>query len=398
VYYVQKGQLPFLKKGNLMMRVFSAYTSEIDNIGAAVADIKSQLGEIDLPREKTFAVLSCHYEFVNSGAAQAICESLPFTVCGATSSLMGTNRTDGALILTVTVVSGDEISALKTDITPPLSKDSDLGEILGKIFKKGSDTPALVNVFAPDFLLTSGDSLCEAYNKTGCKAPLFGTYAVDDSPLFCEQCFVCANGVFYTDSIVFLSIYGTIKPILGVCSIPKSKILPKPGLVTASNATEVQSIDDSPASDFLSNFGLAKQLESSGAISALSLIANAPDSDEFYSRTLLGITENGSAITGGELAVGSEIRIGLFDREGMLNAAYSTLSDILAQGNISILFICACATRSVALGSQHLDEIELVRETAKDIPFTLAYSGGEIAPLQNGNAFFRNQSFCVCAI
>jgi hypothetical protein len=382
----------------MMMKVLSAYTSEIDNIAAAVADIKSQLGEIDLPREKTFAVLSCHYEFVNSGAAQAICESLPFTVCGATSSLMGTNSTDGALLLTVTVVSGDEISAVKTDITPPLSKDSNLTEILGSIFKKESETPALVYVFAPDFMKVSGDSLCEAYNKTGCKAPLFGTYAVDDSPLFCEQCFVCADNTFHSDSIVFLSIFGSLKPVLGVCSIPEGKILPASGVVTASCSTEIQTIDGEAASQFLSNFGLAKQLESSGAISALSLIANAPDSDEFYSRTLLGITENGSALTGGELAVGSKIRIGLFDREGMLNAAYTTLSDILMHNKVNAFFICACATRSVALGSQHLDEIELVRETVKNIPFTLAYSGGEIAPLQNGNAFFRNQSFCVCAI
>jgi hypothetical protein len=379
------------------MRILTAETGEIDNIAAAVSDIKAQLGDTDFPPEHTFGILTCHYEFVLSGAAEAVCASLAFPVCGTTTSLMGTNKLEGSLQFQLLVVTGDEITAVKTDITPPLSEDSNLSEVLSEIFKPEEEKAALVCVLAPDFILTSGDSLCRAYNETGYGVPLFGTYAVDDSPIFNEQCFVFGNGVSYDKSIVFLRVYGEIEPIIRVCSIPPAKILPRTGKVTASAVTTVGSIDNQPASVFLQNFGLADRLEKSGAISAVSLIASNPGSDDFYSRTLLGIEPDGSALTGGELPTGSVIRIGLFDREGMLEAVKETLIALLEERKVNALLICACATRSVALGFQGHDEVKLTREIVGDIPFTLTYSGGEIAPLKNGNAFFHNQSFCICA-
>jgi hypothetical protein len=296
------------------------------------------------------------------------------------------------------IVSGDEITAVRADKTPPLPVGSDPAPAFAEIFKKEENPAALVYVFAPDFMAVSGDELCTAYNKTGYGAPLFGTYSVDDSPMFNEQCFVYSRGGFSSEAITFLRVYGDIKPLIAVCSIPKSKVLPKKGVVTSSAKNVVRAIDNAPTSHFLQNFGLAKQLEASGAISALSLIANTPGSNEYYSRTLLGINDDGSAVTGGDLATFEEIRIGLFDREGMLSAAYTLLDDALREKPANAVFIHACATRSVALGAQEHDEINLTRETAGDVPFILSYAGGEIAPQKSGNAFFYNQSFCICVI
>jgi hypothetical protein len=380
------------------MKIITAYTYQIDDINAAVADIRTQIGEENFEPSHTFGVFSCHYEFVLSGAAEAICRSLPFTVCGATSSLIGTNKADDKLIFTIMIVSGDEITGTRADKTPPLPVGSDPTAAFADIFKEEEEKAALVYVFAPDFMAVSGDELCNAYNKTGYGAPLFGTYSVDDSPMFNEECFVYSKGGFSREAITFLRIYGDIKPIVGVCSIPEGKILLKKGIVTASSKNNVIAISGEPASEFLQNFGLASQLEASGAISALSLIANTPGSDEYYSRTLLGINEDGSAVTGGDLAENEQIRIGLFDREGMLNAAYNLLEDIMQGKKINALFIHACATRTVALGAQEHDEIYLTRETVGEVNFLLSYAGGEIAPRKNGDAFFYNQSFCICAI
>jgi hypothetical protein len=380
------------------IKVLTAHTFEIDNITAAVADIEAQIEGADLPPSHTFGVFSCHYEFVLSGAAEAICRSFPFTVCGATSSLIGTNSADDKLIFTIMIVSGDEITGTRADKTPPLPVGSDPTAAFSEIFKEEEERAALVYVFAPDFMAVSGDELCSAYNKTGYGAPLFGTYSVDDSPMFNEQCFVYSKGGFSSEAITFLRVYGDIDPVIAVCSIPKNKILPKKGVVTSSAKNVVRAIDNAPASYFLQNFGLAKQLEASGAISALSLIANTPGSDEYYSRTLLGINDDGSAVTGGDLQTLEEIRIGLFDREGMLSAAYTLLNEALDRKTANAVFIHACATRSVALGAQEHDEITLARRTADSVPFMLSYAGGEIAPKKSGNAFFYNQSFCICVI
>jgi hypothetical protein len=377
------------------MRVITAYTSEIDDIESAVSDIKDQLGEISA--ESTFGVLTCHFEFVRSGAAEAVIAAMPFPVIGATSSLMGTDTACGELILTLTVVSGSEIENVKITSTLTAGENADLNALVSPCFCDESEKAALVFAAAPDFVLINGDALCEAYVKTDYGVPLFGMYAVDDSPLFNEECYVLSKEGISRDKIFFMKIYGKFQPFVSAISIPRNKILPRTGIVTKSEKNTVFEIDGLPASEFLSSFGLAEQLEMSGAISALSLIVNSPGKAEYYSRTLLGINRNGSAVTGGEVKTGSQIRIGLFDRDGMLEAAGDLLKAALAKKPLSVMFICCCATRSVALGFQDADEIKLAAELAGDIPFALSYAGGEIAPHGGEKAFFHNQSFCVCA-
>jgi hypothetical protein len=380
------------------VKVITAFTSEIDDVNAAVADIKSQLGEFS--PENTFGIVSCHYEFVRSGAAKAIINSLPFPVIGATSSLMGTNHSCGELLFTIAVVSGKEIYRTEVVTTPSAEPHADLNTLISPLFDDESEKAALVWVAAPDFVLINGDELCKAYGKTGYGVPLFGTYAVDDSPLFNEECYVLSQSEISRDKIVFMKIYGDIKPFVSAISIPKAKILPRVGVVTKSEKSTVFEIDGYPASQFLSSYGLAEQLETSGAISVLSLIVNNKNEDDYYSRTLLGINSDGSVITGGAVKAGSEIRIGLFDRDGMLEAAESLLKTAIfkkAENQTNALFIYCCATRSVALGFQDTDEINLAGELIGDIPFTLSYAGGEIAPHGREKAFFHNQSFCVCA-
>jgi hypothetical protein len=379
------------------MKTLTVHTTEIDDTAAAVLDIKNQLSGADFDPSHTFGVFFCHYEFVLSGTAEAICKSLPFTVCGATSSLIGTNTVDGELLFSMMVVSGEEIESVALCSTPPLSGEDDTAQAFSEIFTPEPKKAALVYIFAPDFLKVSGDALCDAYNKTGYGVPLFGTYAVDDSPLFNEQCFTYTENGFSDSAISFLRVYGDISPVIGVCSIPKDKIIEKTGIVTNSRSTRIYTIGDIPAAEFLEDFGLAKQLEASGAISALSLIVNTPGESDYYSRTLLDISKDGSVLTGGELAEGSQIRIGLFDREGMLNAAYSLLEDTVKNKKMNAVFIHACATRNVALGSQGIDEILVTRSSLGDLPFMLSYAGGEIAPTKKCNAFFHNQSFCICA-
>ncbi|MDR0991679.1 MAG: FIST C-terminal domain-containing protein [Ruminococcus sp.] len=380
------------------MKVVTAHTTEIDNVKAAAEDIKNQLGEIDTyPEENTFGFLSCHFEFVRSGAAEAIIKALPFPVFGATSSLMGTNNACGELILTLTVVSGEEIEKVEITATPPVKDNTDLDALIAPIFGDTDKKPALVWVCAPDFVLINGDMLCESYNKIGYGVPLFGMYAVDDSPLFNEECYVFTKDLISRDRVVFMKIYGDIKPFTAAISIPRAKILPRVGMVTKSDKNTVYEIDGKPASEFLGKFGLAEQLEISGAISALSLIVNNKNETHYHSRTLLGINPDGSALTGGSVKTGSEIRIGLFDRDGMLEAASDMLQNALDKTHISVMFICCCATRSVALGCQDMDEINLAGELSDRVPFALSYAGGEIAPHGSDNAFFHNQSFCICA-
>jgi hypothetical protein len=100
---------------------------------------------------------------------------------------------------------------------------------------------------------------------------------------------------------------------------------------------------------------------------------------------------------------GSEIRLARFEKTAMLSAADALLKTALSGSRRpKALLVWCCATRAAVLGDDTLAEIRLLRQAAGDIPFILAYAGGELCPGidENGQVYnqFHNQSFTLCAL
>ena len=69
-----------------MIKNIHAHTFEIDNLDIAVTEILEQLNMKENLLSNSIGIMSCYYEFIESGVVAAICDALPFDVIGMTSS------------------------------------------------------------------------------------------------------------------------------------------------------------------------------------------------------------------------------------------------------------------------------------------------------------------------
>ena len=92
-----------------MIQMYTARTSEIDEIDVAVAEIKSQIDFGSL-KKNTGGLIFCHIDFVDSGVVAALCEALPFNVIGMTSMASVDEHGYGLFDLTLTVLTSDEVT------------------------------------------------------------------------------------------------------------------------------------------------------------------------------------------------------------------------------------------------------------------------------------------------
>ena len=70
------------KGGSVMIKALTAYTSEVDDVEAAVSEILEQLKPGFGLLKNSIGILACYADFVSSGAVRKICAALPFDVVG----------------------------------------------------------------------------------------------------------------------------------------------------------------------------------------------------------------------------------------------------------------------------------------------------------------------------
>jgi hypothetical protein len=390
------------------MQAFIAYTDEIDDVEVAVAAIRAQLGDCCSQKEHTLGILTCHPEFVHSGVVAALLEAMPFPMVGMTTSCVGAgpiladdqDRAEGALRLTMMVLTGDDV---RFDIVQSrsLAADTDIPAVAREMLA-GRDTPAMLLAFTPAHSTVPGDALCSAVSLAMPGVPLFGGVGVDDSALYNEDCYAITPAGSVQDAFVIVLLYGALAPAFFTASVPVERMMGGSWHITDSEGSLLRAVNDRPVMEYLEDFSLTRSLAEDGALTSLSLIVEEPGKPP-YSHTMLAINADGALQCGGWMPCGSEIRLARFEKGAMLSAADALLKTALDDPRRPAAFLVwCCATRAAVLGDDTLAEIRLLRQAAGDIPFLLAYAGGEICPGvgEGGQVYnqFHNQSFTLCAM
>jgi hypothetical protein len=399
-----------------MIRTLVASTENIDDLDAAVADIKTQLDVDHQLLKNSVGIIACHYEFANSGAVKAVCDALPFEIAGTISSVQGVNGKAATLLLTIFVITSDEVS-FKTAITPSLKENS--GKTIEETYKgcagnfvassAGSGKPALIFAFAPFMLENSGDEYVNVLTKASGGVPCFGTLAVDDTADF-HECFMLYQGVHYRDRMSLILVYGELNPRFFLGTISQSKILEQPALVTSSEGHILKEVNGRPVVEYFEDRGLTKASETSYAMTSLPFMLDYGDGTPPVSKVFIGLNENKQAICAGAMPEGSTLYLGVFDKDDVLLTSRKTIQDALKNSaGASGILIYSCISRSMSLGSELFAEMDLIRkETGNKLPLMMAYSGGEICPTQinktaGGNSAeaiainrFHNNTFVLC--
>ena len=389
-----------------MIKTMTAYTSEVDDEDIAIEEICSQL-DLDGLKKNTIGIVACHYEFIHSGVFKAVCDALPFSITGTISSGQAGPDTADALVLTLTVMTSDDVQ-FEHIITPSLLNEpakviSDSYAAAVKENNEKNKKPALILTFAPFILQNCGDEYVNVITEVSGGVPCFGTLAVDDTLDF-VNCFMLANGEHYTDRMSLILIYGDVTPKFFIAHISESRLLDKSAVVTKSEGHVLMEVNDRPIINYLEDLGLVEASESQYAMSTVPFLLDYEDGTPRVSKVFIMLTPEKYALCAGAMPEGSTLYMTVTNKDDVILTTGEAVDTILKEcGGASLLLAYSCICRSITLGSDQFKELELLREkVGLTLPFMMANSGGEICPTQlsDNKAInrFHNNAFIACLI
>ena len=389
-----------------MIRTFIAHTEEIDDVEVAVQEIQEQLDIQKNLGKNTVGIMTCHYEFVFSGVAKAICDAMPFDVLGTVTLTQATNHAEGTFLLTLTVLTDDD-AVFATKLTPSLKEtpsehiEAAYIEAAGGEAAAEKEKPALILAYAPFMFENFGDEYVDVLTKASGGVPCFGTFAIDDTDVF-EKDFLIFNGEFYLDRLAMVLVYADIRPRFLIATISPEKVLDKAALITKSERHLIHEVNGRPVTEYFDSLGLTDASESSYAMSSLPFMLDYGDGTPPVSKVFVSLTPDKCALCAGVMPEGSTLYIGVFDKEDVLLTSGKALDQALADlDDASVMLIYSCISRSLSLGGASMEELNLAQEKiGEKLPFLMAYSGGEICPTQVDAARavnrFHNNAFIAC--
>ncbi|MCL2768355.1 MAG: FIST C-terminal domain-containing protein [Synergistaceae bacterium] len=369
-----------------MIKCASVYTQEIDDIEAAIEEIKSQLDEKITLLEHTVGIIMCHPEFIFSGALKHICENLPFETAGVTTSSQAVNGVAGELILTIFVMTSDD-AWFKTGVIDEynISVDGSVKAAYEKASAGISEQPKLALIFPTISTGYSGDDYVGAWDNLIPGVPLYGTLAMDDTPNFEESKTIC-NGVGYQPAMSFVLCYGNINPRFLIGTVPEDNVMPYKGEITNSSGHIVREINDINTYKYFESIGFESNGKS--AVNYLFLpFAISQKKREDYDgipviRVLSSFSEDGAALFHGDVDEGSTFALLKCEPDDVISTTKEKVRQINELSDVNGVLLFSCIVRRiVSMRENSLLELESVRdEINPGFPFMMGYAGGEICP------------------
>ena len=384
-----------------MIDMFTARTSEIDEIEEAVEEIINQL-DLSALKKYSGGLLYCHRDFIESGVIEALCEVLPFDVIGMTAMACSDKHGYGKYDLTLTVLTSDEVSFVSgmSDSINIDNYETEIEKLYSTLRESSGGDPALILTFVPHMQNVAGCEVVAAMDKVCNGLPIWGALTNSDNFNYDTVQTIC-NGKSLATGIAMLLIRGPIDPKFILHSIPERNIANARVVVTKSVGTTLYEVNDQPIMDYMAKIGLVITKEN---ITTAPIMVYYEGSEKPVALGFYTMFEDGSVLTGGEMPVGTSISVGSIDAQGIFETTEAGLSDILSKKDRSVTLLLPCITRYIMLSPDQDAELRFIGErlAGEDVPFSMAYAGGEICPIPGPDGKLRNQfhnyTFCACAL
>jgi hypothetical protein len=386
-----------------MIKLYTAFTSEIDNPEAAVAEVLEQLKPDKAMLKNSVGIIHFYYEFTETGVYQALAEALPFDVVGCASASIGVSGKYGDLALSVTLITSDDVD-IRVDTYKNAngkSRDAMSGELTALFADiSAKERPKLVLSFMPMMQHFSGDDLIASSDALSEPLLLFGTIAmiIKDER---STNIVVSNDVISNDILVFVSFYGEFEPkFTVVTSLGEGGDSETFGraIVTESEGAVLKAVNGISAVDFLVKQGIITEDRKydTDAVSAVPALLTRKDGTRVVRAFLGAVDETDYIFSAGNIENGAEISFFCLNGEKTIKSAEHAMNDILASKERSFIAF-SCAGRAWSLGSNYLNELrkiseiyEAAKKTNAAGEYCVSYSAGEICPAVNRNGEFVN--------
>lgn len=366
-----------------MIQCASVYTYEIDDPEVALSDIQSQLAEKLTLSDNTVGIIMCHPEYIYSDALKYIGEHLPFEIVGVTTASQAVNDAAGELLLTIFVMTADDVT-FKTGITEPLTSEVDAPTRAA--YEKASagieGTPRLVLAFPPLILENAGDVYPNVWSEILPNTPVFGTIAIDDTVAF-DISETVYNGENSKTRMPFVLCYGNIHPRFLVGVLPEGNTMPYQGEITKSEGPFVSEINNINAYSYFENLGFANNGSPTDSFLFVPFMLDLKKRHDYDGipvlRVLTTFTEDGTAIFRGNMDQNSIFTLSRCSEHDVISTAAEQIKRIDQMPDVHGLLIFSCIIRRMVLGSSTLAELNEAKNRLH-MPFMMGYAGGEICP------------------
>lgn len=373
-----------------MIHTITAYTMEIDDIDLAVSEIRDQLNLDANLLKNSVGLLTCYAEFIDSGVVQALTDALPFDIVGTTTLGNGTNGAHGHMMLSLTVLTSDDIS-FSAAMTESLNAEQEapLRAAYEQAAAKLPGKPSLILTYMALLYHVGGDYTIELLDKVSGGVPCFGTVTVDHTNDY-HQAQTLYNGKATMDSMAFVLLSGDVDPIFFLASISEEKIVKQKAIITKSSSNVLMEVNNIPILKHLETLGISKDGKIDGA-NSIPFIVDFNDSSQPVARAIYALTDEGYAVCGGVMPIDSTLSVGSIDYEDVIRTTADLIERAKATGKRQGFLLFSCLSRNLALGVDTEAEMELVEEKLDYCPYQFTYSGGEICPSYDADGKIVNR-------
>ena len=384
-----------------MIKMYTARTSEIDEIDEAISDIKRQI-DFSALKKNSGGIIFCHLDFIESGIVKALCEELPFGIIGMTSMISADEHGYGLYDLTLTILTSDEVT-FEVGMSNGINRDNHIAEtanLYKTVRSKTTDDPTMILTFMPYLQDISGYEIVAAMDQACHGIPLWGSITNNIDFNYDTVQTIC-NGNSLSAGVAMMFVNGPVKPEFIVSSLPERNIANTKAKITKSEGAILYEVNNMPILEYLKSIGLeiTKDIISTTPLMVYYSGASEPVALGFYT-----LFEDGSVLTGGEMPEGTAFAVGSIDAEGIIESSKSGMTQVTDLKNREVTLLLPCVTRYIMLAPDQEKELRLINEklikTGK--PFMMGYSGGEICPMlgQDGKLHnrFHNYTFCACIL
>ena len=391
-----------------MIKLFSAFTEEIDDVVFAVNDILNQLDIVNSLKKNSVGILHCYHEFIDSGVVEALSGKLPFDIIGITVPYICVPGRASSMGLMLNVLTDDEAEFV-TGISKPLDKGGGnlsqaVEEMCGEIKAKNNEKPVMIMAYAPflHVLNINADEFVDDISKAFPNTPVFGGFSFSEEIDF-SKCFVLYNGKSYENTACVITISGDVSPSFLTIAVPEQNILGELATATKSTGNILHEINGMSVVDYVISIGLIDNKDDLEKIYSTPIIAMLEDGSKIV-RVCIGGDGQGGAVMGGHVPVGAKIGFTILE----LNDTISTSGEIakktveILDGRSVIVYTCMARLEFLSANQRELEAKSICDIIDGSADYYLAYTGGEIFPyLLPNNEYvnhLQNFSIVVCVL
>lgn len=387
-----------------MIKILTACTEELDDLEAAASEILNKLCLDDQLCKSTVGILSCHQEFIKTGACKAICQKLPFDTVGITSIFSSVPEGYDQLQFSITVLTSDDV-CFSTGLSDPLEENSDIEAILSRLYHERkaslSSDPVMMMPYCTPSLFLDGDCILDILNNISGQLPVFGAFPSDGSTPLLEPMQIIYNGEPWSNRMAMILLSGNYTPSFIVSPVSGRKVFKQKSIVTKCSRNLLQRVNDISAVEYMQSLGLVQNGKLSDA-SSIPFMIDIPESEYPLVRNTLDANPDGSVVCSGRIPQGSMLSIGSIDYEEVLQTSRSAIEKAIFHRSSGLLMFSS-AGRCYALELDFEAEILIMRETIQNmIPYLFAYTGGQFCPVPNRDGKmvnrFHNGTLIICIL